>query len=306
MTRFILIACLIAFVVPSQVSAQVAGGNAVSNQEMIDVIYLRDGKIVRGKILEKTDSFLIVRASDGSISTFQMDQVAGTLQEKVDIRPRSQQNVPKEMIDVIYLRDGKIVRGKILEKTDSFLIVRASDGSISTFQADQIAATIQEEAGLGTGGGLSRGTEGGGSSIGTGGNRSSIAEKNPQLAMLFSFIIPGAGQVYNGQTIKGGMYFGGAVSGIVVWSNFNTVSSSGDILSGNFNVKGPSPIRYVGLLIWAGAWIGSIYDAGKSANEINKKNGYGHLIEFGDERVVLGVDPVDQRNRLGTALTLHF
>ena len=99
------------------------------------------------------------------------------------------------------------------------------------------------------------------------------------------------------------MYFGGAVSGIVVWSNFNTVSSSGDILSGNFNVKGPSPIRYVGLLIWAGAWIGSIYDAGKSANEINKKNGYGHLIEFGDERVVLGVDPVDQRNRLGTALT---
>ena len=157
MTRFILIACLIAFVVPSQVSAQVAGGNAVSNQEMIDVIYLRDGKIVRGKILEKTDSFLIVRASDGSISTFQMDQVAGRsgpLQEKVDIRPRSQQNVPKEMIDVIYLRDGKIVRGKILEKTDSFLIVRASDGSISTFQADQIAATIQEEAGLGTGGGL--------------------------------------------------------------------------------------------------------------------------------------------------------
>ena len=151
MTRFILIACLMAFVVPSQVSAQVAGGNAVSSKEMIDVIYLRDGKIIRGKILEKTDVFLIVRTSDGSISTFQMDQVAGTIQEEVDIGTSGQQSVPKEMIDVIYLRDGKIVRGKILEKTDVFLIVRASDGSISTFQADQIAATLQEEAKMSAG-----------------------------------------------------------------------------------------------------------------------------------------------------------
>ena len=166
MTRFILIACLMAFVVPSQVSAQVAGGDAVSNQEMIDVIYLRDGQIVRGKILEKTDAFLIVRTSDGSISTFQMDQVAGTIQEEVDIGTSGQQSVPKEMIDVIYLRDGQIVRGKILEKTDAFLIVRTSDGSISTFQMDQVAETIQEEAKMSTDPSMGLDTKGSSKGIG--------------------------------------------------------------------------------------------------------------------------------------------
>ncbi len=82
MFRIVVVICLMAFVVPSQVSAQVAGGDGVSSKEMVDVISLKDGRIIRGKILEKTDTFLIVRAGDGSISTFQVAQVVGTFQEE--------------------------------------------------------------------------------------------------------------------------------------------------------------------------------------------------------------------------------
>ncbi len=55
------------------------------------------------------------------------------------------------MIDVIYLKDGRIVRGKVVEKTDEFLIVQTRDGSLSTFQEDQIATILQEEASKSTG-----------------------------------------------------------------------------------------------------------------------------------------------------------
>ena len=82
MSRLIFFACLMALVVSSQIFAQAAGGDTVSPQEMIDVIYLKDGRIVRGKVVEKTDEFLIVQTRDGSLSTFQEDQIATILQEE--------------------------------------------------------------------------------------------------------------------------------------------------------------------------------------------------------------------------------
>ncbi len=82
MSRLIFFACLMALVVSSQIFAQAAGGDTVSSQEMIDVIYLKDGRIVRGKVVEKTDEFLIVQTRDGSLSTFQEDQIATILQEE--------------------------------------------------------------------------------------------------------------------------------------------------------------------------------------------------------------------------------
>ena len=82
MLRFILIAGLMAFVVPSQVSAQFYGGEVVTRKNVIDVIYLKDGRVIRGIILEKTDDLLSVRVGDGRVAHFKMDEVAKMFQEE--------------------------------------------------------------------------------------------------------------------------------------------------------------------------------------------------------------------------------
>ncbi|MDE0553709.1 MAG: hypothetical protein OXI24_05815 [Candidatus Poribacteria bacterium] len=122
MLRSILVACLIAFVAHSQVAAQVVGVESVSKKKMIDVIYFKDGRVVRGKILEKTDQFLIVRAEDGGVSTFEMNQIAGMFQEEA-----SQGTNPTN-----------ISRG-------------AREANIGTREAESGMGTNQKESGLGIG-----------------------------------------------------------------------------------------------------------------------------------------------------------
>ncbi len=82
MSRFIKLICLLIFLMPYHIYSQVAEKDATSSQKMIDVIYLKDGTIIRGKIVDKTDDFLIVQQDDGSISTYQTDQVVAMLQEE--------------------------------------------------------------------------------------------------------------------------------------------------------------------------------------------------------------------------------
>ncbi len=82
MLRFIIVTCLMAFVVPSQVSAQFYGGEVVTRKNVIDVIYLKDGRVIRGIILDKTDDLLSVRVGDGRVAHFKMDEVAKMFQEE--------------------------------------------------------------------------------------------------------------------------------------------------------------------------------------------------------------------------------
>ena len=215
MLRFMLVACLMAFVVPSQISAQFYGGDIVTRKQVVDVIYLKDGQIVRGIILEKTDESLSVRTGDGRVHTIMMDQVARMFQE--------------------------------------------------------------EQARMGMGG-----------------------KKSVPFAIGLSALISGGGQFYNGQPVKGGIQLGIFVVGIGIWiSGANDASTYVGGGSGGTKVM-------VGALLTSGNWLWSVIDAGISADNINKKNEYGHLIELRDDRFVLGVDPAVQRNGLGTMLTLHF
>lgn len=90
MSRFIQVICLLVFMMPYHVFSQdVVEKDAASSQQMIDVIYLKDGTIIRGKIVDRTDDYLIVQQDDGSISTYQTDNVVATLQEEV-----AQEKVP--------------------------------------------------------------------------------------------------------------------------------------------------------------------------------------------------------------------
>lgn len=195
--------------------------------------------------------------------------------------------VSAQLVDVIYLKDGRVVRGKILEKSDGLVSVQMEDGRVDHFFMDQVTK-IEEQ---------SRSNQG---QSRMGGEQSRMrGKKNVYGAMALSFFIIGSGQIYNGQPLKGVGQLGLAVAGYSLMR-----SGSGDYYYGRSG--GDTAKLATGLVIWGGTWIWSIADAGMTASRINKENQYGHLIELGDDRFAFGVDPVVQPNRLGTMLTFHF
>lgn len=74
------------------------------------------------------------------------------------------------------------------------------------------------------------------------------AKKNSGAAAVLSFFVPGLGQIYNGQLGKGITI---VIASVISWT-----------------------IIYVCFFIYIPLWIWSIYDAYKTAENINKENGY--------------------------------
>ena len=203
----------------------------------------------------------------------------------------------QQMEDVVYLKNGGLIRGTIIEQVvGKSLKIQTRDGNVFVYEMDEIAK-ISKEPVMGMG----RGTR--------------IIKKNPWIAFGLSLPVPGAGQVYNEQLGKGAIQFGVAVVGFGLM--FSAVEDSYYYRwEGNYYRRwiDPDPDdddwkALLGLSLWFGSHLWSIIDAPVSANRINQQSQqpyYGHLIELGGSRAALGVDPIVSRNRLGTRLTLHF
>lgn len=83
----------------------------------------------------------------------------------------------KTMKDVVYLKNGGIVRGIIVEQVPNVsLKIKTQDKSIFAYRYDEIEKITKENLGDG---------------------------KKTGLAWLFSFLWTGTGQMYNGQKAKG-------------------------------------------------------------------------------------------------------
>ena len=99
--------------------------------------------------------------------------------------------------------------------------------------------------------------------------------KSPPLALALSFVLPGAGQVYNGDYLKGAVMFGGAVlaAGAVLLSASDVLGLDDDTSGTGTHILGAAG---VGLILWS--WI----DAPLSASAINRR------LEAGGTTVDLG------------------
>ena len=191
--------------------------------------------------------------------------------------------------DVVYLENGGIVRGAILEHIpDESLKIRRRDGRVFSYKMDEIEKIAKEPVP--------------GSTVLVQKNK-----KNPMVALGLSFPIVGSGQFYNGQYIKGVAQMGAAVVGLGL-----VLSAGGDNTDspdGNLDVDNDDWRSIPGYVLLVGGTIWSLIDAPMSAKRINRQNmqfSYGHLIELDGERTTVGIDPVTSRNRLGTVLTLRF
>ena len=120
---------------------------------------------------------------------------------------------------------------------------------------------------------------------------SSVASaKNPWVAFILSFTIPGAGQFYNGEPPKAVAMLAGMIGGLAFTVNSQT---DDDELNARMGV---------GILVMAGCSLWSMIDASLSAERINKERG---LVWKGGKMLLSAVPTMDRR-QIGARLTLTY
>lgn len=192
----------------------------------------------------------------------------------------------RNLQDVVYLKDGSIIRGIIIEQVPSVsLKIQTRDGSVFFLRMDKILKMTKER--------YFRFNE-------------KVAQyKSPGLAFFMSFLIPGVGQYYNGQVNKGiaqeVLYIGGWVFALAVGKVYNYDYNHHRSIE-------TTPAMYIGLGLAGVSYLWSMIDAPISASKINRRvaQNYGHMTEFNQGKNVLGFDMGPMRKGFAAKLSYHF
>ena len=195
--------------------------------------------------------------------------------------------------DVVYLKDGSIIRGDIVEMVSGEVVkIQTADGSVFIHDFADVEKIIKEQQ---------KGT-------------ADFREKSPWISGALSCFIPGLGQFYNGENRKGWIDLGIHVAG---WgAAVGGVYLSGSYLPDDFTrvedgFYSPDREIYVtggdffhhseflqitgyalfaaGIITIYTSCIHSICDAVKSSKRINAENGY-VMYQFND-RCAFGMQP---------------
>jgi TM2 domain-containing membrane protein YozV len=160
--------------------------------------------------------------------------------------------------DLVFLKNGSIIRGIIIEQIpNQSLKIQTKDGSVYTYNIADVEKMTKEEVYYNR-----RYRHDNYNQY----NETNPNYKSPTAAVLFSVLMPGGGQFYNGQTGKGVLMLGVSVAS---WC----VAAAG-ISSMDYEGNGASFLVYlVGLAGVAGTSIWSIADASNTARALNFKNG---------------------------------
>ena len=186
-----------------------------------------------------------------------------------------------QLEDVIYLKDGTVVHGTIIDRNPGqSLRIRTADNRVLTYSAQQIFKVTRQPTATSEG-----------------------RRREPSVAGCLSCIIPGLGQIYNGEPAKGclqfGMFSGGMTFAFFAgWAEFYNSFGGGSSDSSNAAIYGS-------LAVAAFGWLWSVIDAtetAKAINDRNSKNRLGHLMEFND----IGIGSIVGRDLYGARVTLRF
>lgn len=186
----------------------------------------------------------------------------------------SQSNAVESTEDVVYLKDGSIIRGQIIEQVlGDYVRIQTMGGSIFVFKASEIR-TIKNEP------------------------RMSFAKKkNPILAATMSVLIPGLGQFYNEDYDEGISNFILFAVGVL----FVRAGAEDDIYFqnlGRLDVDDDDWKTCLGAGLWAHAILDSAEDAYTSAKQSNERN---------QVRTRLRVSPaIASQKYIGAKLTFSF
>ncbi len=191
--------------------------------------------------------------------------------------------------DVVYLKNGSVIKGIIIEQNINVnLKLKTSDGNIFVYDMKDIEKITKEKV-VGNKKDIS--------------SKSNVNEPNyinttaktyrePALSTTLSFLIPGLGQFYNGQTGKGiGCLLFYLGSYTIMFTSIVNINK--DDSYGNYSKKIDKNTWRITAVVsnFCGVccWVASMVDANHSSKAINKQLGFAS-IQLG-ERTNLSFNP---------------
>lgn len=212
------------------------------------------------------------------------------------------------MQDVVYLKNGSIIHGQIIEQIPNVSIkIQTRDGNIFVYEMEEVLKIVKEPI----------------PEIPGIPKKAAKEEKSPGLAFALSFLMPGVGQHYNGQYVKGViqnvLYVGGWILVLAAgegwvegehywvegywveqgyWDGYDWIDTSYwvDGYDDHYEVWGFTSWFYIGLGISVATALWSMIDAPLSAAKINKK--------VSQQRLSFDVTP--KKQGMEAKLTLRF
>jgi TM2 domain-containing membrane protein YozV len=181
------------------------------------------------------------------------------------------------LVDVLYLKNGTIIRGIIIEQVpDVSVKIQTADGRVALYAMSEVSKITRER-------------------VSTPARQRTPRLKKPGLAFMMSFLVPGLGQYYNGDVAKGlaqeAMVLGGTALAITAeathLSEFVVVTGIGIAGAG---------------FLWT--WIDAPISASRKNQKIKRQ--YGHLFEFDLNGRLVGIDNMTKGGGVGTQITIHF
>jgi len=106
----------------------------ISMPSWADVVYLKDGSVIKGKVIGGiTGETCKIETADGSVFVFPMDKV-----ERVKLEGEKKPEEEASPVDIVYLKDGSVIKGKIIEVSGDTCKIETPDGSLFVFTMDRI------------------------------------------------------------------------------------------------------------------------------------------------------------------------
>jgi TM2 domain-containing membrane protein YozV len=162
---------------------------------------------------------------------------------------------------VVYPKKDHGIRGtNIGQFSDKFIFIQTTDNSVFACTLDEIGKMTWEQSSV-----KERFDP----------SRKVIPHRNPGMAVLWSAFLPGGGQFYNRQYVKGALFTAAFAGGLVAFL------ASGDSyyyapVTGNgygyWYDDGWSAGKYIGLAVMCAAYVASVVDAPLSSMRINRRN----------------------------------
>lgn len=163
--------------------------------------------------------------------------------------------------DVVYLKSGSIIKGVLIEQIPNQSVkIQSKDGSVFVYNVAEIEKITKEQVVK--------------NDLTVNQSIQNPVYRNPTTAFLWSFILPGAGQFYNGQYGKGLLMLGIDAAALGAVALFGTSSNYySDYYGYEYYYSEINSFYYIGLGIVAVNTLWSMFDAARSANKLNTKNG---------------------------------
>lgn len=196
-----------------------ATGHAEAQQPMIDVVYLHNGSIIRGFIIEQIPSeSLKVQTRDGSVFVYEMAEVQRIVREPLSQEPEWS-GAPQQQSESASSPQGL---GQEIEQSE---------------------AAGQPVPGT--------------------------SRKDPATATFLGFLFTGAGHMYAGESGTGLLLLVLGVAAPFIGASLSDCNYSVYDYSCSY-----TPL-YIGIGLSAFTWLYSVADAGKAARRTNQQNGWG-------------------------------